>query len=150
MQIHAKRISLNIERAYSGTYDGNTIYSLKNIGISPFDKKSVENKRENISSIWHEEGNVSTNIKFYHGYDFDRYWFEPLGRIFGVPEKQVEELATMVIVDEWKVENDGSYRCDPRQDLWNSSKYDNKTYHDHGSYPSIERYSFYLSFFRYN
>ena len=146
MQIHAKRISLNIERAYSGTYDGNTIYSLKNIGISPFDKKSVENKRENISSIWHEEGNVSTNIKFYHGYDFDRYWFEPLGRIFGVPEKQVEELATMVIVDEWKVENDGSYRCDPRQDLWNSSKYDNKTYHDHGSYPSIERYSFYLSF----
>jgi hypothetical protein len=52
----------------------------------------------------------------------------------------------MVIVDDWNIKNDGSYLLDPRQVLWNSSRYENKTYHDHGSYPNIERYSFYLSF----
>lgn len=108
--------------------------------------KIVENKRESESSIWHEEGKSNTNIEFHHGYDFVRYWFAPLGRIFGIPEKQIEELATMVIIDEWKIKYDGSYLSDPRHIQWNSSRYENKTYHDHGSYPNIERYSFYLSF----
>ena len=142
MQIHAKRIALNIESAYANTYDRTTLDSLKKIGISPFDKKSVENK----SRIFHEEGNAKSDIKFYHGYDFCRYWFEPLGRIFGMSEKQIEKLATMVIVDEWKIENDGSYHSDPRQGLWDSPKYSNKTYNDQGSFPSVERYNFYLSF----
>lgn len=144
LQMHAKRTALNIERAFGNTYDKMIMDSLIIIGISPFEKKTVENKRESASSIWHEEGKI--NSEFHHGYDFDRYWFEPLGGIFGIPEKQIEELATMVIVNEWKIKNDGAYLSDPRQVLWNSSRYENKTYHDHGSYPNIERYSFYLSF----
>lgn len=146
MQIHAKRTSLNIQRTFANTYEKKVIDSLNHIGISPFEKKIVENKRESTSSIWHEEGKVNTNINFHHGYDFDRYWFEPLGRIFGIPEKQIEELATMVIVDELNIKSDGSYLSDPRQALWQSSRNENKTYHDHGSYPAIEKYSFYLSF----
>ncbi len=146
MQMHAKRTALNIECAFPNTYEKKLMDSLNSIGISSFDKKIVENKRESVSSIWHEDGKVNTNMEFHHGYDFDRYWFEPLGRIFGIPEKQIEELATMVIVDEWKIKNEGSYLSDPRQVLWNSSRYENKTFHHHYSYPNIETYSFYLSF----
>lgn len=40
-------------------------------------------------------------IDFHFGWDFDRYWFEPLGDVFGIPGKQVEDIAANVIVNEW-------------------------------------------------
>lgn len=146
IQMFASKIALNIERAFLNTYEISVLDLLLNVGKSPFPRKETKNYNENISSCWHQEGKVNTGLHFHHGYDFNRYWFEPLGRIFGISGKQVEELATMVVVEEWKICNDGSYVNDPRQCLWNSSRYDNKTYHSDGGYPSVERYSFYLSY----
>lgn len=146
IQMHAKRIALNIDSAFCNIYEKKVIDALQGIGHSLFEKKIVEDKREYESSIWHVEGTVNSNIELYHGYDFERYWFAPLGKIFGIPEEQVEELATMIIVDEWKIKSDGSLITDPRQNLWNSTSYENKTHHDHGGYPKVETYGFYLSF----
>ena len=72
--------------------------------------------------------------------------FEPLGRVFGISGKQVEELATEVVRSDWQVTYDGSYAEDPRVRLWDSSRNDRETWHDHGSYPRVDRYSFYLSY----
>lgn len=146
MQLHAKRIALNIEKTFPQTYENDTIEKLNYVGTSPYERGKVEDGRKSIPSIWHEEGKVNTDIHFYHGYDFERYWFEPLGRIFGISAKQIEELATEVIIDEWKIIYDGSYSADPRNILWSSYKYENKIYDSHGTYPAAETYSFYLSF----
>lgn len=85
-------------------------------------------------------------MEFYHGYDFDRYWFEPLGDVFGISRKQVEELATEVVINEWRVDTDGSFPSDPRVGLWRSSRNERETWHDHASYPRTDNYSFYLSY----
>lgn len=146
IQMFASKIALNLERAFPNTYEISVLDLLFNVGNSPFPRKETKNYHENIPSVWHQAGKVNTYLQFHHGYDFDRYWFEPLGRVFGISEKQVVELATAVVVGDWKICNDGSYLNDPRQRLWNSSRYENKTYHSHYEYPSVERYSFYLSY----
>ncbi len=146
IQMFAAKTALAIQKAFPGSYDKNDLYLIGNVCRSPYPEKDVEDRYKTIQSYLHQVGKVNLDLDFYHGYDFDRYWFEPLGRIFGVSKKQIEELATMVIMDEWKISNDGSYQNDPRNDIWNSYKYENKTFHSHQEYPKVERYSFYLSY----
>jgi len=146
IQMFAAKTALAIEHAFPGTYNVDMIYLLENVNKSPYPKKDVEDHYSTFPSHLHQAGKVNLQLDFYHGYDFDRYWFEPLGRVFGVSKKQVEELATMIIVEEWQIGNDGSYQNDPRNDIWNSYKYENKTFNSHEGYPKTERYSFYLSY----
>jgi phage/plasmid-associated DNA primase len=80
---------------------------------SSFPVKKIESRSEDIISCWHQEGKVNSDLHFYHEYDFYRYWFEPLGRVFGISAKQVEELATMVVVEEWKTCNNVMRRIKP-------------------------------------
>jgi hypothetical protein len=80
-----------------------------------------------------------------HGWDFDRYWFEPLGQLFGVSEKQIDDLATEIIISDWKVKIDGSYNSEPR-DIFRKYSYNDETQHSHGDYPQAEEYRFYLSY----
>ena len=146
IQKFAAKTALNIESVFPGTYEDSIINLIQNVAESPFPIKEKERRHENIQSYLHQKGSVNVDLSFSHGYDFDRYWFEPLGRVFGISGKHVEELATMVLAEEWGISNNGKYIEDPRQSLWNSTRYDNKTYHSHGEYPSLERYDFYLSY----
>lgn len=63
-----------------------------------------------------------------------------------MPEKQIEDLAANVIVNEWKITERGGYNKDTRVILWNKSSYDRETWHDHGSYPNVDNLDFYLSY----
>ena len=145
VRVFASRAALNIEMKFPGSYEKQIVDLLSNTSKSPYLYKEQEGYGKDGLSYWHQKDIVNGDLKFHHGYDFDRYWFEPLGRLFGISAKQVEELATMVVVEEWKISNNGSYLEDPRQHLWNST-YEGKTYHSHGTYPNIDRYSFYLSY----
>jgi hypothetical protein len=73
------------------------------VGVSQLPVKEVNGYGDKIESYWHIRGEVDSGLKFNHGYDFDRYWFEPLGEVFGISGKQVEELATEVIINEWNI-----------------------------------------------
>jgi hypothetical protein len=146
IQKYATDIALNIEKAYPGTYSKEVVGSLHTAGKSQFYKIELENRRETRDSYWHANGMIDTNLSFHHGYDFDRYWFEPLGRAFGISGEQVEDLATDVLINEWNIEHDGGYQNDPRHVLWRSSGDQHGTYHSHGNYPRIENYNFYLSY----
>ena len=146
IQQFAVQAAQNIEKAFPATYSTSNLKQLSEICKSPFPRKETKNRYENISSYWHETGKVNTTLEFYHGLDINEYWYEPLGRVFGVSKKQIAELATMVILEEWGVRCDGSYLDDTRNMLWSSNQYENKTYHSHGGYPSVERYGFYLSY----
>lgn len=143
----ATEIALNIERAFPETYSSVIIEKLHKIGVSQLSVKQSEHIYENIyNSPWHERGEVNSELEFLHGWDFARYWFEPLGDVFGISGKQVEELATQVIINEWQVDNDGSYLADPRAYIWRSGQNQRETWHDHGSYPCSDNFSFYLSY----
>lgn len=146
IQKYSAKIALNIEKAFPNTYSNDVVVKLNKVGISQLPVKEMKRYGEGLESYWHEKGEVDGRLKFYFGYDFDRYWFEPLGRVFGVSEKQIGELATEVIINEWKVGNDGSHISDPRQRLWRSDRTGSETWHSHYSYPRTDDYSFYLSY----
>ncbi|MEB4783720.1 ATP-binding protein [Paenibacillus jamilae] len=146
IQKYASDIALNIESAIPETYTKEAIELLRKIGESPFAKVELEDRWETRDSYWHTNGIINSNLKFYHGYDFDQYWFEPLGKAFGISGDQVEDIATEVIVNEWNIDHDGGYLNDPRHTLWRSSSGQSGTDHSHGSYPQIDNYNFYLSY----
>ncbi|MBU5671749.1 ATP-binding protein [Paenibacillus brevis] len=146
IQKYATDIAFNIEKAHPGTYSKEVIESLQKVGKSQFDKVELKDRWETRDSYWHANETFDTSLNFYHGYDFDRYWFEPLGRVFGISSEQVEDLTTNVVINEWKREHDGGYKDDPRHSLWRSSREQQGTYHSHGSYPRIDNYNFYLSY----
>ncbi|MCW3794424.1 DUF4297 domain-containing protein [Paenibacillus sp. LS1] len=143
---YATDIALNIEKAYPGTYSKDVVESLQKVGKSQFDKVELDGRWDKRDSYWHANETIDTSLDFHHGYDIDSYWFEPLGRVFGISNKQVEDLVTDIVINEWNVEHDGGYKNDPRHSLWRSSSEQQQTYHSQGSYPRIDNYNFYLSY----
>ncbi|MBL8078945.1 MAG: hypothetical protein JNM55_13350 [Anaerolineales bacterium] len=146
IQFYASQIAINLEKAFPETYAAEALLKLKQVGVSQLPVEHIEYFSKDKTSFWHAKGEVDTTLKHYHGWDFDSYWFDPLGKLFGINEHQVAELATQVIINEWNIKNDGSYDGDPRVRLWNSSRDQQLTSHDHGSYPQVDRFSFYLSY----
>jgi hypothetical protein len=145
IQKFAADTALNISEAFPGTYDEVTIVLLQQVGKSPF-KPRKEKYDYKTDSIWHKAKEIDTNINFHFGWDFDRYWFEPLGDVFGIPGKQVEDIAADVVVNNWKMGDRNGYKNDPRVGLWNRSSSDRDTWHDHFSYPKTDNLDFYLSY----
>ena len=128
IQKFSAEIALNIEDAFPRTYSEDLIKQLHQVGVSELPIKEMKgHSHHKLESYWHTKGEVDTSLKFHHGYDFDRYWFEPLGNVFGISKEQVEELATKVLVNEWHVSTDGGYKSDPRIGLWNSSRNERET-----------------------
>ncbi|MBI5849358.1 MAG: ATP-binding protein [Nitrospirae bacterium] len=146
IQKFAAEIALNIEKTFPNTYSKDIVEQIHKVGVSQLPIKVMDKYGDKLESHWHTSGKVDTHLKFYHGYDFDSYWFEPLGDVFGISGKQVEELATEVVINEWHVATDGSIQSDPRSGLWRSSRNERETWHDHGGYPRADNYSFYLSY----
>jgi len=146
IQKFASDIALNIESAFPETYTKEVVDLLQKVGESPLVRIEFEDRLETRDSYWHVNRKINSNLEFYHGYDFDSYWFEPLGKVFGISSDQVEDLATDVIVNEWNIDHDGGYKNDPRHLLWRSSSGRSGTDHSHGSYPRIDNYNFYLSY----
>ena len=146
IQNFAAETALNIEKAFPGTYQKHIVEKLRQVGKSTFPIRDIKDHDTEFQSTWRNKKKVGPKKKFYHGWDFDRYWFEPLGNVFGISREEVEELASEVILDEWGIKNDGSYESDPRVALWRSSRNQKEVWHDHGSYPHVDKYNFYLSY----
>lgn len=145
IQKFAADTALNIGKAIPDAYHKTTINKLRQVGKSPFKPKKVKFNYE-TKSIWHKTNEINTKTDFHFGWDFDRYWFEPLGDVFGIPGKEVEDIAADVIVNNWGMGDKSSYQKDPRLDLWNRSSSERETWHDHGDYPKTDNLSFYLSY----
>src|SRR5690606_30084850 len=126
-------------------YDEETLNKLKVVGKSNMPIMEV-NYNDKVDSYWHINGMVNTEYDFHFGWDFDRYWFEPLGNVFGIPGKQVEDIAANVINEEWGIKEKNGYNNDPRAPIWNSYSHERETWHSHGSYPRIDNLDFYLSY----
>jgi hypothetical protein len=145
IQKYASEVAINIERAFPGTYTKDIFDAISNVGKSklPVQEKDYGYK---TNSYWHNAGEVDTNINYHFGWDFERYWNEPLGDVFGLSSDQIENLAANVIIYEWGVTGNGGYYNDPRASLWNRHSEDTETWHDHGGYPRTDNLDFYLSY----
>jgi hypothetical protein len=146
IQKFAAEIALGIQKAYDTTYSQDIIEQLRQVGVSELPKLEIGRRSEKIDSYWHARGEVDTSLEFNFGYDFSRYWLDPLGDVFGIPVKQVEDIITEIIAIEWNIKADGSYANDPRVKIWRSRRSERETWHDHGSYPRTDDYNFYLSY----
>ncbi|MEO6671278.1 MAG: hypothetical protein ABIN36_17480 [Ferruginibacter sp.] len=144
IQKFAADTALNISKAFPGTYEAAKVDLLHQVGKSPF-KTKKEKYDFWTDSFWHKANNIKAKIDFHFSYDFDHYWFEPLGNVFAVPGKQVEDIAIEVVVN-WGMNGRNGYKNDPRGGLWNSSSSERETWHDHGSYPKTDNLDFYLSY----
>lgn len=140
----ARNIGLSIENKVGNVYSADEIEILKQIGVGTRDD-SVDRSDTPIDSYLHEAGKVDTSLGFRSAYDFNRYWYEPLGSVFGVSSKQIEELCGEVIAHEWKLPLDGKYNSDPRIDLWRNDRA-MVTHSHHGGYPKVDNWSFYKSY----
>jgi hypothetical protein len=141
-------IALRIETCHPRTYAPAIKSKLKKVGKSPFPPKKVKERPESIATPWHAKKIVNTNLKLHFGWDFDRYWFEPLGRLFGVSQEHVIELARDIAVHELHIPESDEHWRDARQAQWNSleQRGGSRAWSDHGSYPQIDNYSFYYSY----
>ena len=102
-------------------------------------KSSNRYRRISQSGDW-----GSGTKRFSFGYDISRYWFESLGKCFAKNSSDIEREAEKVICDDWGLSENGYWDRDERhrRDLF----HDGETRHSHGSYPSTDALSFYLSY----
>lgn len=145
IQKFAADLALSIEKMFSRTYNANTVKELKHVGVSAFPVHKIDYAVK-LQSPWHTTGKVDKSLDLRFGYDFDRYWFEPLGDVFGISGEQVEELAREVVFKDWKWNISDKYIHDPRERLWRSHRHERETWHDHSSYPRTDNFNFYISY----
>jgi hypothetical protein len=146
IQKYSTDIALNIEKGFPGTYSEKTIELLYKVGKSHYPVKDIRNHNEQFENNQEKSEEDIDGLEYYFGWDFDHYWFEPLGRVFGISSNQVKKLALDVLKNEWQIKNDGSYKTDPRLNIWNSLGNERDTWHDHGNYPRTDNFSFYQSY----
>jgi hypothetical protein len=144
IQKYSADIALRIEKDFPKTYKRTEIKSLEKIGKSEL-KPILKGKVGYIDSYLHKLGKVDTSINHNFGWDFERYWYEPLGEVFGVSGKQIEELCALIITNEEKLGKKTGIKNDLRVSQWNRSN-GRETLHSHGSYPKTDNWDFYLSY----
>lgn len=151
IQKNAADIAVRIEQATPGTYNAETLNKLRQVGMSPLPVRTVTGYNyPPVDTPWHAKGEVDVTIKLPFDIDFDRYWFNQLGSVFGVPNPQIEDLARELAVRQLGIpvrKDDYGYVPDPRLHQWDSGNYyDRGTSHDHGSYPRVDTNHFYYSY----
>jgi len=140
IQKYAVEIMLSIEKSKSKTYSEKELKTVINNIETTFELS----ERDDIVLI--DEDNFIEGHRFYYGYDFERYWFEPLGQVFGVSEKYIQGRANKILKEVLKNDFNESNIKDPRHELWENNMYYTRLAHSHGSYPRVETYDFYLAF----
>lgn len=145
IQKFSSEIAINLSTSLEDIYDEEIQNKLKVVGKSNMRIMEM-NYNDEVDSYWHINGMVNTEYDFHFGWDFDRYWFEPLGDVFGIPGKQAEDIAASVIIEEWGIKEKNGYYNDPRISIWNSHSNERETWHSHGSYPRADNLDFYLSY----
>ncbi|MET3030526.1 hypothetical protein [Flavobacterium johnsoniae] len=145
IQKFAADAAINLSSFSHDIYDIQTLEKIKMTGKSNMPVVKM-NYNDTVESYWHVKDEIATDYDFDFSYDFDRYWFDPLGDVFGISGKQVEDIAADVIIRQWGLEKQTGWNNDPRADLWNRHSDDRETWHDHSGYPKTDNLDFYLSY----
>ncbi|MBI5629896.1 MAG: hypothetical protein HY921_03310 [Elusimicrobia bacterium] len=139
MRHFAAIAAVAIANKHSSACPAGTLAQLREVNESPFPRRAPKpgQKVGWRTDVWKARG-------FHFGYDFDRYWLGPLAETFNQSTAQVANLVGKWIVDKWGEKYRGAWKEDPRARLGQFKSF--STEPDHGSYPSADRLTFYLSY----
>lgn len=140
IKIFAAQTALNIYKFNSECFSSNEYKLLSQVGKSNFPFVDRDKLNINLNKIRKVD---SEQLEFYHNWDLQQYWFSPLGRVFGISSKSIEDMANYIIFKEWNFQFNGSYNDDPRSYQWQNNR---DTHHSHGSFPKTSTLNFYISF----
>ncbi|CAK1715558.1 NACHT domain-containing protein [Vibrio crassostreae] len=143
---YGKQICLSLQQFRPDCFDRSTFEKLQKVCVSPHSTINENKYRYCVDSPWHKKNTLGDLQEVWFAYDFDRYWFEPLGRVFGIPSEQVEDLAKDVLFNCWEMSFESSHIPDSRADLWKNRRNWHDIESSHSSYPKIDNYRFYISY----
>lgn len=147
LQHFAREAALSLERAFPGTYPPETMAKLAAVNRSPFPIQPRTQKGKDATTPWHDSDELTKAPKIHFGIDFDEYWFEPLGRVFGVSRNDVRSLTANAVVQELGAPADDEFHPDPRSPQYERMDYSSRgTYHSHSSYPKNDEQHFYQAY----
>ena len=136
----AADIALALEVFRSGTYSQQEVDSLRAVNKSAY---PVISAKDDHDAGDEQPAAEDVDTRFTFDYDFDRYWLEPLGDVFGIRAKDVERKGETWVIDRWKQAGKDNWKSEPR---FKSDYSQRDTYASHGSYPKKDRFAFYLSY----
>lgn len=145
-QYYAKKICLSLQKYNSNCFDKSTFEKVMKICLTQYPTINEKQYDYQADSPLHKIAKKVSLPEVYFAYDFDRFWFEPLGEVFGISSSQVQDLAKNILVNQWGVEVETPHLHDSRATLWKGRRYSRDVFHSHSNYPSIDNYSFYISY----
>ncbi len=113
---------------------------LENVNTSPFPLA----KKSQDWEVEPDDAKPEEDDRFHFGIDIGPYWYQPLGRCFGVSQNRVEREALNVIRNIFK--HGGSSRWDEDERARRGCYRDMGSSHSHGSYPRVDDLTFYRSY----
>ena len=140
-QYYAKQICLTIEDDKPASFDKSTIDKISYRCVSPLPPLNENKYRYRTESPWHKAKVLNALPEVWFAHDFDRYWFEPLGRVFGISRNQVEDLAKDVLTNQWTMTFNTAHIKDPRSALWKNRRDRYDVHNDRSSYPRTVSYT---------
>lgn len=141
LRMLASRILLSLADSDANELSPEDKIRLRTINVSqfPVDPEGATRTIPDNDSVESEED------LYYFGIDFGPYWLAPLGRRFGLSEKQIERETIRTIRDELDYIGKRSIEDDERAQIRVYGN-DMETYHSHGSSPRVDDLRFYHSY----
>lgn len=150
LQYYAKQICLQIYKKCPDSLNESALSAIKQKCVSQLPNIDDDKYTYSTDSPWHKDGEFNVTLpEFHFGYDFDKSWLTPLGSVFGISTKQVEDIAKDILFNEWEMVLDGKWTNDSRKNLWKKLNSHSRQYDMHGrggDYPDIDSYGFYISY----
>jgi hypothetical protein len=145
-QYYAKKICLLLQQYSPDCFENPTFEKIENTCATQYPTINEKQYSYQTDTPWHKADTLGVLPDVWFAHDFDRYWFEPLGRVFGVSSSQIQDLAKNILSNHWHIEVESSHLEDSRAEIWKGRRNSQDTFHSHSSYPSIDNYSFYISY----
>ncbi len=145
-QYYAKKICIEIEKNKHGSFNRSTMEQIRQCCTSLIPPLNENKYQFRTDSPWHKDGLLGELPEVSFGYDFNKNWFEPLGRLFGIADTQIQDLAVDILSNQWEITFSGTYMEDTRKDLWKAIRTGYDSYVPRYGYPGIDNYSFYISY----
>ncbi len=135
-------ICVAIEKQFPQTFPEELLFQFSVVDKSPF---QVEDRTSDglRSTYLHSANLINVPQEYFHGFFMDKDWFAPLARVFNVPEAQVSDLVTDVLINDWGLPLNDGHTDDPRYSQWRNGMLN---YHSHGILPKSYDYEFYLTY----
>jgi hypothetical protein len=141
IRMFAARTALTLIKSGTLTVGDEIIERLSMVNVSSL--PIVKSKSfERIAHDAKRVTKVAEDDRFYFGIDIGPYWYEPLGRVFGLTQNDIEIAALEVIRHE--LHNEGTRGRDEEK---RRKQFEHQqTYASHGAYPDTDNQHFYLCY----